>query len=459
MASRTTMGPGIAITMTLTGALLIAAFITAVVFYGKAQRAVKDTADLRAQHAAIVRAGEENDDEVAALLAEAQRSGQSLVMYLKNSQRETMRRVTGDADDSLTDFQQKTESIEGANSSSLLRVISERDRQISGLDRTLQESRAAQQAAQSDLQAEVDRVSRLRDDHTATLAALNDEIGRYRSELDVYRNSVHDTIGANEERVSAIRNTASETENALRERLRELNETILIQTDTLESLRLAQRGNTLQPANEATLVDARIISTDPQSGRVFIDIGRNNRVVLGMTFKVYSEASSIRPDASGNYPAGRGIVEVIRVDETSSVCRIIGGGRRGNPIVTGDILANAIYDPNKIYEFVVFGNYDANRDGLSTPHEANSIKSVIKSWGGRVTDDINGRTDFLVLGEKPIVPPAPPGDADIAVIQAYIYQQRGAEEYDRLFRTAVQTNIPILNENRLYTLTGYTGAN
>ena len=41
-----------------------------------------------------------------------------------------------------------------------------------------------------------------------------------------------------------------------------------------------------------------------------------------------------------------------------------------------------------------------------------------------------------------------------AIIQQFINQSRIADEYDRLFDAAVKASIPILNQNRLYTLTG-----
>jgi hypothetical protein len=177
--------------------------------------------------------------------------------------------------------------------------------------------------------------------------------------------------------------------------------------------------------------------------------------VLGMTFSVYSDKSQIRPDADGNYPRGKATLEVINVGESSSTCRITSEAR-GNPVVKGDVIANPIYDPNKTYKFVVFGNFDANRDGAATALERQDINAMIESWGGKVADDLTGDVDFLVLGERPILPPRPSAESPFEIVQEFIRRQRDVERYDQLSARATATSIPILTENRLYTLVGKT---
>ena len=35
-------------------------------------------------------------------------------------------------------------------------------------------------------------------------------------------------------------------------------------------------------------------------------------------------------------------------------------------MVSGDVIANAVYDPKKSYRFVVFGAFDTDGDGVAT---------------------------------------------------------------------------------------------
>ncbi len=127
------------------------------------------------------------------------------------------------------------------------------------------------------------------------------------------------------------------------------------------------RGDSLAAKAEYSLVDGAVANTNPSENEVFISIGRRQNVILGMNFAVYGDETQIRPDAEGNYPQGQ--VEVVNVGETSSRCRVL-FERAGNPIVPGDVIANAVYDPNKVYKFLVAGNFDTNGDGNRTPASA-----------------------------------------------------------------------------------------
>jgi len=453
--AKTSTSVGMGITVTLLGILLLATFILAVVFYGQKQRLQKDLeAELDKSRDVMTPGDREQHQDLFAL---AQENRESFVSYLANSLRETMREVTGSANSTVADLQSRLENIEGADTAPLLTVTNSLKEENDRLEQELASARQARDDALADLQAEVARVDALQASHQDTMAALNAELDSYATRLDEYRGSVETTIARNNTRVEEIRAGASETEANLRDQIASLEQEVLVQQEVIDELRAERTEDTLKPTNEAALVDARVIGTDAPRGQVVIDVGRDKRVVLGMSFEVYSDAGSIRPGPDGEYPRGKATVEVIRIDPTSSLCRII-RENRGNPIVAGDAVANAVYDPNKTYTFVVFGNFDADRDGLATPQERRNISSLIGGWGGEVVEELTGDVDFLVLGQRPILPPEPPPDAPIVVIQEYIRKQRDAREYDRLFDIAIKTGIPVLNENRLYTLTGYTGA-
>jgi hypothetical protein len=83
---------------------------------------------------------------------------------------------------------------------------------------------------------------------------------------------------------------------------------------------------------------------------------------------------------------------------------------------------------------------------------------MIKAWGGTLSDDLSGDVDFLVMGSKPILPPRPDGSAPLEVALEFQRRFREVERYDALARQAVATGVPVLNENRLYTLIGKTPA-
>jgi len=455
--ARTNTSVGMGVTVTLLGVLLLATFILSIVFYGQAQRAERELADIEVEASEIILPSERNRDAIQTLQQQASQRRESLVGYLTTS----LDRISDDAlgrarFPGLEEAQREIEQARGDATESLSALLDTRARRIDRLRSDLEQARAAADNARADLQKKVEELAQERRRHDETIAGLREEIGVYRDGVEAYGSDVQDVIADNNERVERIRSDAAETEAQLRAQLSRLEEEILIQEETINGLREEVAAETLRPVEEYALVDATVVATEPAEQLVFLDIGRSQRVVLGMTFEIYTTAAAIRPTQNGDYPSGKATVEVVRIDPESSACRII-REVRGNPVVEGDVAANAVYDPDKTYTFVVFGNFDPDDDGVATPQGRNPIIGLISGWGGVVVDELSGSTDFLVLGQRPILPPEPPADAPLPIIQDFLQRQRDRQRYDRLFEIARQTGIPVLNENRLYTLTGYSG--
>ncbi|TVQ63330.1 MAG: hypothetical protein EA379_04225 [Phycisphaerales bacterium] len=451
MASRSSAGIGTLVTIVLLSVTSVALFVATIVFLARTQRLESELLEERNVTQEIIRPGER--DVLSGALARARSERKSLVAYLNDSLSLTMRRVTGSERESAAELAARLDEIEEARTTPLIGVLRERDRALERTRRELTEARAAATTARNDLQAEAARVNTLIADQQATMAAMNAEISRYKAEVEQYRVSVGDTIDTNNRRVDEIRRVLTDEKASLEDRLTRVEQENLILTGQLDSLRRERAADMLRPDDEFALVDGRVVSVNAAENSVFIDLSRGDRLVQGMTFEVYDSASAIRPDADGNYPRGKATIEIIRIGDTASVARIV-REIRGNPIVAGDVFANAVYDPRKTYRFVVAGDFDLDGDGIAGAHEREEIRAIIRNWGGVITDELGGDTDFLVLGARPLLPPQPPFDAPVPVINEYIRLQRAALEYDRLFDIATQTGIPVLNQNRLFTLTG-----
>jgi hypothetical protein len=453
MASRSSSGIGVGITITLLGVVCLALFITTIVFlskYNATRKTLKDTQD---QVAEYVRPDEQQNDTISRLREVAKRNSKSVVGYLNSSLQETMYRATGARNDTLDALGEKLKRIEGAATSSLVGVIGERDRSIADLNTKLEQADKDRQTALANLANEAARVKQLSEAHQQTIAAMNADIERYKAEVDTYRQGVGESKTFMDQQVEKVRDVLATTESGLNERIRGLEIENLQLKDQLAKLRKDNSASVFTGPNEASLADGNVISIDPGNTAITFDRGRRDKVILGMRFSVYSHATAIRPGASGEYPAGKAIVEVVNVGETSSSARVI-QETKGNPVVRGDVVANAIYDPNKVYTFLVYGNFDANGDGVPTPAEAEDVKALIQSWGAKVAAEISGEVDFLVLGQRPILPPPPGVNDPLPVVLEYQRLDAMANKYDELFRTANSTSIPVLNENRLYTLIG-----
>jgi len=454
MAARTSTSVGVGVTVTILGVATLALFVTTVIFLSQKRAAEKKFNELQEGINEFVRTDERSRDDVQQIKAAAVKAHKSLVGFMLENQQEVMQKVSGSRRDSLEDLANKLKQVEGADTQSMLVLIRDRDAQITALKRQVADAETARDRALQDKETEVKRVKAMEDSQKANLAALTGEVDKYKDEVDRLRQQVNEAKAEMDKRVDRIQQEASDKQSQLTSDINKLNSEKALDKEMIARLQGELKGQRFTGQAEYSLVDGQVIGMDPVEGTVIINRGRKQKVVLGMPFEVYSDATAIRPDEkTGEIPAGKASIEVVRVDDNSSVGRIL-REKKGNPLVKGDVIANAVYDPNKKYKFLVYGNFDVNGDGRATPEEQNDIRAMITNWGGIVVDELAGDVDFIVLGEKPVLPPEPPANADINYIQQYVMLKRGAVRYDELFAQAIATSIPVLNQNRLYTLTG-----
>lgn len=453
MAARTSTSIGMGVTITILSLLTLTLFVFSVVFFGRYKEQLRQNDTLRTGSEEIILAGERGTDQVRNLIEDARKERKSLVNYLMESQGAVMERVTGSRRDRVGDLTTKLSRVPGADTSNLLALIAARDSRVASLNEQLKQAEAARVQAIADRTNEVQRVESLQKSHQDTVDNLNQMVNAYHDQVVALQGEVDKYKSQVDERLERVRADAGDAEKRLADQNRELNNTVLIQRNTIEQLRGERRNTLFSAKDEASLADGRIIGLADSGQRVYLSIGSNQKVQLGMTFSVYPDANAIHPDANGVYPRGKGTLEVVALSPDSATARIT-GETRGNPIVKGDVIANPLYDPHKVYRFVVFGNFDTDGDGVATPLERQSVEAMIKDWGGEIVNDLTGDVDFLVLGQRPILPPRPPATAPLAVVSNFVQLSRDAERYDALYRQAVSTSVPILNENRLNTLVG-----
>jgi hypothetical protein len=457
MASRSSGSGSTIAWMVIMGVLGLGGLIFGLVMYNQRQAVSRDLASIKTETEDFIRVDERRRDDLNGVREAARAAKKSLVGYLNESMQTTMRKVTGAQTDRVADLDRKLAGVENADSMSLLTILTNKQNEIGALEQRIVNADAARQRAEQDRENEVKRIGEMQSGMESTLASLTGEVNKYKDEIDNYRVGLDKARGEMHAAIERVEAQAKDREVALNNQIADLQREVVLGNDTVKRLQTELRGKRVQAGDEAALVDASIIGIEGSSGQVYLNIGKRNNVVLGMTFQIYSEASAIRPDPNtGDYPEGKAAVEVIKVDDTSSTARIV-REKRGNPVVKGDVAANAAFDPNKKYTFLVYGNFDPEGTGTPTPQGRAEIEALINGWGGTVVDQLSGDVDFVVLGQRPILPPQPPDTAPPAFITEFIRQQRIVQQYDRLFQQATATSIPVLNENRLYTLTGKRG--
>ncbi len=455
MAARTGASVGVAVTITILGVLSLVLFVLAMVFYGNMSKAQNELRQTQESVNEFVRQGERTEERVRRALDRARAERQSVVDYLLTSMRETMTLAGGPDSADMTSAQLADRFAElGGEGGSLIGLVNDLQSHIADLETRLAQSESDRDEALARAHAEATRIGELEATFVAQGDELGDEVGQIRSDFSTLQTGYQDVERQMRDNVDRIASEAGTTISQQRAQINELRTQLAIVNDQIRTLRGEGRVNVVRPLAEEALADATVQRVDPVAREITISIGRAKKAILGMMFAVYDNSSEIRPDpVSGEYARGKATVEIIRIFEGYSVARIIDESR-GNPIVKGNVVANAVYDPDKTYKMIVFGNFDIDRDGVATPLEREDLKALIERWGGVVQDEVTGDIDYIILGEKPVVGPEPHAGADVEIVEEHLRRKRVVEEYEALRATAQSTSTPILNENRLRTLIG-----
>jgi hypothetical protein len=205
--------------------------------------------------------------------------------------------------------------------------------------------------------------------------------------------------------------------------------------------------------------DGKIIRL-PAKNVAFIDLGAGDHVTPGLTFEVFDKNDGVPqpgdPTTDEELPKGKASIEVVRVSPTASECRVI-RLQPGTTLSEGDLIVNLVYDRNTKYNFVVYGNFDLDQNGVATPQDAEVIKRLVTQWGGKMAADLNVDTDFVVLGKEPEIPTVNRDDLvnDPILKARYDAAVADSEAYADISAKAREYRIPILNQNRFLYLIGY----
>ncbi len=451
MAGPTSASKGMWFAVAVLGILTLGLIISTVISIANVQRLNRELTQAQSDLDHAVRSSERGDRWEELKIASG--SGQGVVSYLDSQLQNVMVDVTGVRRKTVTELQEQITNIYGADSPPLMDILSQQESRIVALERQVMRVETQRDEAITERDSSRDRIAELQRDYNESIARAEAEVGDYSQRVQSYRSDVEQTKDDLETRVTSIRDDADSRVSSLEGEIDQITSENLILQDQIARLRRERADETLKPEDEYTLIDGRVVGVNTSTSEVYIDKGRNDRLVQGLTFEVYATGTVIRPDSEGNFPLGKATIEVVRIEDSSAVCFVL-RNTTGNPILSNDLIANAVYDPNKQYTFTVFGNFDTNGDNFTTPEERLEIEALIQEWGGTVSNDISGDTDFVVLGRKPILPPQPSVTDPAETVQYYFDLRRIVNKYDDIFEKASQTNIPVLNQNRLYTLTG-----
>jgi hypothetical protein len=228
----------------------------------------------------------------------------------------------------------------------------------------------------------------------------------------------------------------------------------------MESRLANRRADVINPI--VRQADGKIIRV--ADGICYINLGYGDQVAPGLTFEVYDRAEGVPPipeNVTGDeqLPVGKASIEITKVGSTSSECRIV-HTTPGAVLSEGDVIENLVYDPHTKYNFFIYGKFDLAASGRPNSADTEVIKRLVTQWGGKLTDQINVDTDFVVLGAEPVLPTFTKDDLTAENQDKLQKAQDELDKYQELRQEAKDLHIPIMNQNRfLYYVGFYDQAN
>ena len=284
-------------------------------------------------------------------------------------------------------------------------------------------------------------------DTAQQLTQIEDARTAYRTDRDKYVEKLERDFDDGRKRNDADLTKERQQRAAAEKRLVDLQKRIEAQQEKLGGLLIGP-----EKLSTARQPDGKVLTAIPGDDVVYINLGRQHGLTLGLQFAVYSARTGIPEDGRG-----KAQIEVVSISDSSAECRIVYVA--GNEmILEADLIANPVYDPARSLIFVVLGEFDRNHDGLPDRDGAAWIESLITNWGGKVSTELSPLTDFVVLGAAPRRPKSTGEGADqTAQAAAKDSNQKAWTTYNELLESAKTLAVPILPQDVFLNFLGYGG--
>ncbi|TDJ57570.1 MAG: hypothetical protein E2O40_02675 [Planctomycetota bacterium] len=459
MVTRSTSGTGVVVSLVVFVLCTVFLLVLTIVFYAGQTKAREGHVEAEATLAKYVTKEQRGREAIKAMEANIKtRQGESVVRNLLEQQEAIMQYVAGYESATLDSVRNQFKNLGVAENTSVRDSLQRLRRDLNSRQSEIEGYKTKVTAREGEISHLEDRMEQARENHQQELnavvgkiAAYEQAAGDYRDQLNDVKSEYYGNLDRLKDRYEGdIARLENEKDNLFQERV--------ILKERLDELQSILSVNRLRAQNPALLVDGMVLDTTG-SDEVYLNRGKEDRMVLGMTFEVYDDEAALQDvdRLTGALPRGKASLQVIQVRATTSKCKIT-RSIPGRPVVRHDVVANAVYDPNYIFKFLVHGKFDVDLDGKPTETEADFLRSLIVNWGGEVVsgEQLPGDLDFLVLGVEPREPMPPRPDATEFELDAWVQKRRAHERYHALFHQASEAQIPVLNSNRFFILIGYT---
>lgn len=385
----------------------------------------------------------------------------SVVGVLNQERKDTVQLISADATNFASARRMTDAAFEVIAASGLAPEVSASDPLLSvlgvvfgklaQLNETYGETQAANQSLTEEsnqLREELAEVQRTFETKTAALTAELTEAEEsnqaYRDEKDLQIADLNNRmLEIEDQHILALRQKEEDAD-----RLRARNAQ-LEKVNAAQRARLAENRPPVDPTRVAWQADGKIVRALPGDPLVYVNLGRKDNLLLGLRFQVYSPTRG--PDEDGR---GKATVKVVALHDETAEC-LIETTTPADPIVQNDLIANAIYDRDRKFTFLIAGGFDLDFDDNPDLDGRERIQAQVEKWGGRIVTNLTETTDFVVVGRPPRMPVIS-ADADINQQELANVRRREAARFDAIKQEARALSVPMLNQAQFLAFIGYS---
>jgi hypothetical protein len=333
--------------------------------------------------------------------------------------------------------------------------------------RQVEELRANLKTANDNLAKRDAEVLAVRNDKYGESDQKSAEIKRLSEENKRLEQALNETMTDKDRQIAKLK-TEMATSRKVRQQLAEKIGPLLEKLDQVQQARpelrdLAELRDLMVAAlegNQSIVNDTpKGMIVETRNGQVYINLGSADNVRPGLTFSVMP-AGSTGKGAAGK--TRKGAIEIVAVLEAHlSAAKIVEANNQArDPLLRNDLLFNPAWDPTQKVHVAIAGIVDLNGSGVDGTQDLvrqlERQNIVVDAWLDLRDRTIKGpgmteRTTYLIKGERPVLPPNMPPDANplaIAITEV-IGRMTEMEAKSR------ELGVPSVQYRRFLSLIGY----
>ncbi len=444
--------------------LFVIASAVAVIFYNGRSDQKRLVVAARQKLADFERKGSADPAAEAKLKAMAKAREKTVVDVLEGHVSLLAGKIVGNSEDTPEIAAERAEQAmaarrkaHGVQGRSLLAILDELDEKRREIEVAARNTKQGLEGDKQELDRQLAAIKASRDTAEADRDAARAERDAERARVGVLGQGYNDAIAnaktESDQRLAAKDQTISEAE--AREKLLTTN----VEQRDAEIRKLHRQiidlkggSDKSQGIDVAKVPDGKILRVSGEDNVAWISIGSTSRVYVGLPFSVYAARAGI----PGDY-VGKGKLVVTNVDKSIAECRIV-ESEKDDPLRAGDVIANGAFDVNRVYTFVVEGEFDIDGDAIAEANGNQRIRAMIAKYGGKVLDAFSPDVDFVVIGAQPAVPIKPALGSPAPLLSAWEAQSLKVKHYNGVSAKAADLQIPVLNATRFLAFVGYSPA-